>query len=411
MDTIKVVDARMGRGKSTAAIHYINANKRTKRFLYATPFLSEVERIRNCCGLEEPDDNDGQSSKTNDLRSLLYQGKSIATTHSLYELMADDMLDVIREKRYTLIIDETISPIEKADITSKDREILDSITTVNDGGFISWLDPEYTGKFDGYKEMADRGVLCKVDQTVISIFNYNLLTAFEDVFLLTYLFKGSVLDAYFQCFGIQSEIWGIALEDGSPGSEIFVPGPDQPPPIDYGGLIHIVDKKSMNEIGDPYHALAKNWYRQRSYHDDDVIRLRKNMQNFFKNITKSSRDNRIWTCFTDYKQYLIPDNGSYAGNFLQMMARATNKLAECSNVAYMVNRFEDPNVMKFLTNHGCTVDRDQCALSDMLQWIWRSSIRNGKEINLYIPSRRMRELLISWINQTAEGGVPGAQLS
>ena len=42
---ITVVDARMGRGKSSAAIRYMNENKGKRRFLYITPFLDEVGRI------------------------------------------------------------------------------------------------------------------------------------------------------------------------------------------------------------------------------------------------------------------------------------------------------------------------------------------------------------------------------
>ena len=38
----------------------------------------------------------------------------------------------------------------------------------------------------------------------------------------------------------------------------------------------------------------------------------------------------------------------------------------------------------------------------MLQWIWRSAIRDGKPINAYIPSKRMRELLINWMNDFEE---------
>ena len=61
---------------------------------------------------------------------------------------------------------------------------------------------------------------------------------------------------------------------------------------------------------------------------------------------------------------------------------------------------------------------DEYALSEMIQWIWRSAIRDGKEIWVYIPSRRMRELLKKWLldlssvdyneqnqsNRAAEGG-------
>ena len=49
------------------------------------------------------------------------------------------------------------------------------------------------------------------------------------------------------------------------------------------------------------------------------------------------------------------------------------------------------------------MDQDGYALSEMLQWIWRSAIRDGKEINLYIPSKRMRTLLTDWIDETSQG--------
>lgn len=38
----------------------------------------------------------------------------------------------------------------------------------------------------------------------------------------------------------------------------------------------------------------------------------------------------------------------------------------------------------------------------MVQFIWRSRIREGKEISLYIPSKRMRELLKEWLNDEYE---------
>ena len=43
------------------------------------------------------------------------------------------------------------------------------------------------------------------------------------------------------------------------------------------------------------------------------------------------------------------------------------------------------------------MDEDAYALSEMLQFIWRSAIRDGKEIWVYLPSVRMRSLLEEWI--------------
>ena len=40
----------------------------------------------------------------------------------------------------------------------------------------------------------------------------------------------------------------------------------------------------------------------------------------------------------------------------------------------------------------------------MIQWIFRSQIRQYKPINIYIPSERMRELLIDWLNCRIQSG-------
>lgn len=42
----------------------------------------------------------------------------------------------------------------------------------------------------------------------------------------------------------------------------------------------------------------------------------------------------------------------------------------------------------------------------MIQWIWRTAIRDGKEIDIYVPSRRMRELLEQWIEEVSNPSTP-----
>ena len=54
-------------------------------------------------------------------------------------------------------------------------------------------------------------------------------------------------------------------------------------------------------------------------------------------------------------------------------------------------------VNQFFAQHEIIMDADKYALSEMLQWIWRSKIRNGGEIWIYIPSKRMRKLLQEWL--------------
>lgn len=51
-------------------------------------------------------------------------------------------------------------------------------------------------------------------------------------------------------------------------------------------------------------------------------------------------------------------------------------------------------------------DVDVCTLRYLLKWIGKSQIHNGKPIDLYIPSERMRNLLINWMKECEikEGG-------
>ncbi|MEA1973836.1 MAG: hypothetical protein U9N34_11170, partial [Candidatus Cloacimonadota bacterium] len=54
---------------------------------------------------------------------------------------------------------------------------------------------------------------------------------------------------------------------------------------------------------------------------------------------------------------------------------------------------------QYFGHHDIKVDQDDYALSEMLQWIFRSGVRNGEVITIYIPSRRMRNLLEEWLER------------
>ena len=66
-------------------------------------------------------------------------------------------------------------------------------------------------------------------------------------------------------------------------------------------------------------------------------------------------------------------------------------------LAYCVNIYADPNMLNYLKHIGVSFNEEKYAVAQMVQWVWRSRIRNGQEIWIYIPSRRMRELFIRWM--------------
>ena len=66
---------------------------------------------------------------------------------------------------------------------------------------------------------------------------------------------------------------------------------------------------------------------------------------------------------------------------------------------YFCNIFFNPVIKKFFETRNIKMNEDLYSLSELIQWIYRSRIRNGGKINLYIPSKRMRQLLIDWLNK------------
>lgn len=110
----------------------------------------------------------------------------------------------------------------------------------------------------------------------------------------------------------------------------------------------------------------------------------------------------MWGCYISTKSKL--QGKGYTKGFVQFNARAENKYSNKNTLAYVLNVYMNVPRKNYLNNNGAEIDDDKYALSTMVQWIWRSAIRNGEEINIYIPSRRMRGLLIDWMDELADGG-------
>lgn len=399
MKTVTVVDARMGRGKTSAAIRYMNQSRKDRKFLFVTPYLTEVERICGYCDFDKPDGDIG--TKSANLKLKMRMRRNLATTHALFYLMDIEALELAKANNYSLIIDESINVVDKIPTSAKDFNIILTLTTEDEMGRLTWNDPEYEGRFDDYKTLADQGNLFRLDSALLNVLNPDIFEMFDEVIMLTYLFEGQTQKAYLDYFEIPYRVVGVE-KDGD--NYRFSDKPDCPPPIDLSDLIHIVDKSRMNLPFSGRNALSKTWYSRRSMDDPSIKLIRRYLNTFFTSMTKADPSHRIWTCFKDDKRKVTGKQGKYASSFLPMNIRATNEYREATAVAYLVNRFLDPNLVKFFAVRGISIDNDQFALSEMIQFIWRSAIRENKHITVYIPSERMRNLLIDWMNFISQKG-------
>lgn len=87
----------------------------------------------------------------------------------------------------------------------------------------------------------------------------------------------------------------------------------------------------------------------------------------------------------------------YSKGFVPCNSKGTNSFREKKVLAYTINLFPNKEVLDFFKFNNIDINQDLYSLCELLQWIWRSQIRDGKQINIYIPSERMRFLLKSWM--------------
>jgi len=158
-------------------------------------------------------------------------------------------------------------------------------------------------------------------------------------------------------------------------------------------LINIYDGK-LNNIGDNEYALSKSWFDNP---DNKVLikQLQKNIYNFFRNVHSCKSNEIIWTTFKDYQNKL--KGKGYTNGFVQCAEKGSNEYGDRKYIAYCCNRFFHPDDIIYFRKRDINVNDELWALSEMIQFIWRSAIRNNEEIFLYIPSSRMRTLFVNWL--------------
>ena len=395
---IKVVDMMMGAGKTSAAINFINSSGRGERFIFVTPYLSEVERIMKECKKKDFVQPQPLGSKIKHFEYLLEKQKNIVTTHALFKHFNKKVCKKIKECGYTLIMDEVTDVICDIAITKKDRElILENYAHIEDG-FITWDDSDYTGKLECYKNLAlEKSLLINdIGDRVSWIMPPRYFNSFKEVYILTYMFDAQVQKYYFDLYGFEQK--KICVKGDNIDNFEFSETPVEVNKKDYNKLITIVEHKKLNKIGEKEHALSHSWHCKNSnVGDGDVDKVRKNCCNFVKNIEKSPADKVMWTTFKEHKKNI--QGKGYTGGFIPLNLRASNEYRKKNCVAYLINRFMDPRIVVFFRNYGIEVDQDKFATSEMLQFIWRSAIRDGKPITVYVPSARMRRLLKDWIKE------------
>lgn len=165
-------------------------------------------------------------------------------------------------------------------------------------------------------------------------------------------------------------------------------------------LYSFQNKKTQQSI-----TLSYSFYQNIENNKPVLKILKDNIHKFLKDNLPTSFDhnkNIIWSVFDCAKNSFSNSRGHISEkNYIPINSRATNEYKNANILIYLVNRFINPNFYNFIKNYcpsGKDFDENLYALNELLQWIWRSSIRDNKPVCIYIPSERMLNLLIDWLN-------------
>jgi len=449
---IKVIDSCCGTGKTTWAIQEMNGHPE-QSYIFVTPFLDEVERIKQNTKVVfyEPTYKDNKR-KIDDFNDLLCRGENIVTTHATFRNSNEDTIEYIQQGKYILILDEVIDIIEefnnicshpKQKVNPTDIKFLKnkSVITVDDFGKVSWIDDSYidrsekdrhdedgTFKFADVEKYAKRGNLLSIDDTIfLWEFPQEIFSLFEETYVLTYIFEGSLLKPFFDYYKIEYELKGVGkkivevtdgkykeiycLVDYKQNSEDFQT---------YQKLISICDNEKLNNY--KYNALSIKWYKDAKKIKDngsEITRLRNNLRNFLRDKNNAHALTIMWTCpkeyfnllkgkgYTNTRQLNMEERELPPSEKVKILkklschvpcnARATNDFIDRHVLAYCCNMFYNPYIKKFFSKKNIVVNEDAFALSSIVQWVWRSRIRSNQSIILYIPSLRMRIIFKNWL--------------
>ncbi len=417
---ITVIDSIMGSGKTTYILNFINNNPMMK-FICVVPYITEIERYKDAiqCDVYDPEIvyRDGKANKQNGFQELIRQGRNIVTTHSLVSQINKESIDLLKSKNYILIHDECLDVVhpynddykfKKSDLKMlRDSGSVD----VNDDGFLKWnlsdtQDDKYNGRFNDVKNLCNLNALMVPkkkdgsfsDQVLIWCMPKSFFDLFEHCYICTHLFEGSLRASDFKLHGIRYETKSLL-------NGVLIPYDRESERLQRQENMKLMKVTTHGKFSnDDVFSTSKNpftetWYKNQLRTERGKQRLeqlKKNCYNFFTNIAECNSKESMWTCYKSFKNRIAPK--SYGRNsFVECSCKGTNDYADRKAVAYLINFYPSGDIVNYFNSYGVEVNKELYALSAMLQWIWRSRIRNGKTIFVYIPSKRMRDLLADWV--------------
>lgn len=412
---IMIKDYPCGSGKTSKMIEGLSYDK---KYLIVVPLLSEVERVISLShvSFHQPngDEDNQHRTKYEGLETLLLEGKNIVTTHQLYSAI----VSLAREgllSDYHIIIDEVpnvcVSIRNKHKRSLKEFYIGNGYIEVDETGKVfateKW-DRDHEAVSDTLDEklyhFSKSGFLYLLDETLfIWVLPTELLTLSHSMTILTFMSQGSLLLPFLEKFGIGMEIeQSIRQEEQFRRQAKDLITVMTLPSLERFNFTHTGQTKSEGkratekQVASALKALRYGELKDVDLKDVIITCTKSQWQ-------KGNDDRPLSTGFSKGARF-------FEANWIPNTTRGTNDYAHCSHLVYLYDQYINPYVGRWLgtTNRQMS---DAYALTELIQWVWRSRIRRVEPITLYIPSPRMRGLLEDWLNTPITSSRPVVSLA
>jgi hypothetical protein len=399
---VRIIDRPCGTGKTT---EILRSFKSDQRYLVVVPLLSEVRRVIQdaVVSFVEPRAGGESDTKAEHLDVLLKQGLNVVTTHKLFtEIGTAATLGLLDD--YHIIVDEVLDVVEtvpgKTSLSFDQFYLNDGYATEGDDGLITptekW-DEQYQLVSDTldprlYK-LAKAQTLYRVDgKFFLWALSASLLRCGRSLTVYTYMAKGSLMLAYLKKLGIAFHHERYADEAAFRASA--------------RQLIDIRSIPALERLSFSYTGQTET--KGHAGREKLVSTGLKNLKQ--RSLTGIDLDEVIITCAKQNWQKEGPPpkptgfaigSRMFGAHWLPNTTRGTNDYAHASVCIYLYDQHINPCIRRWLGMMDRAAN-DLFASAELIQWVYRSRVRRGLPITLYLPSNRMRALLLEWLEREAD---------
>lgn len=450
---ISVLDAMPGSGKTTAITQFLK-DKELNHVIFVSPFKSEVEDElpkRKLKGLNYVHPTSGKDGKVTQLNKLIRLGDTssgnrlhrITCTHSAFTRLSSEIFDQLGN--YTLIIDEALDVIAQLDELRQfsDYILMNSGTVNSEKRYqfndLSWFNAAHSSDKevfnetgDGYKDTMFR--LCQM-ASMNQLYRYSegnwfrmlpieLITKAKRVIVMTHGFENSFMHCWLKLhdvthsyidntkLGLVSE---VNLKRNLCNNLQFL---DVPRTI-----------QTLAEGRRGYESLSvAHWKALKK--DGKIYYLSKALNNIVKEKMLADKGNVFWTCPKNFRadveanasrlkgkitlevpfevadtelddvSELDTQKGTEHSSWLPCNIKARNDFRHITNCLYAFSLNPPPAILNLLeATSGLKKTEIEATfkLNNLLQFIFRGSIRENKPMKLCIIPETTRGLLDAFL--------------